>query len=101
MVDQADLMRVGMLNGEWQQIASAIDIFDSGGKIINMTVGVDMSLPQGRAITIQTQAMDYPQAMVEAIKNFLSSREQEIRNELADLGVTGVASSPNTKGASK
>ncbi|PWT92089.1 MAG: hypothetical protein C5B54_04140 [Acidobacteria bacterium] len=86
-----------MLSSERRQIVEALAIFDAGGHITNLTVARETDPPPGTgafSIMISTVYMDYPQMMVEAIKNFLHQRRDQIAQELTDLGVTNITDEP-------
>lgn len=95
MVDVSDLQKVMMLSSEKQNISNALTQFDSGGVILSMSVGPRP--PAGEplfsgmgGIPVDTSGMQYPQAMVDAIKQSLVQRQGEIEQQLQALGVTGM-----------
>ncbi|PWT88189.1 MAG: hypothetical protein C5B54_11000 [Acidobacteria bacterium] len=91
MIKQTDLAAIISLNGELQQIRFALQLFDEGGRIIRMDIVSGVGVMPGRTVTIDTAYMSYPQQMIEAIKSFLHAREQAVHDELAALGITGIA----------
>lgn len=94
MVALTDLQKVTLLASEQKTIASALAQLDGDGRILGMTIGVAQPagasvLPLG-GVQVSTARMSYPQAMVDTIKQFLRQRQDEIGQELQQLGVTGV-----------
>lgn len=98
MVDQANLIKVTQLNDERNRIMRAQDMLhEEGARITNMIVGEPLRNEEGEAIggwlfseLINTEYMDYPQQMLDAISNFLGNRIMEITNELDSMGLTGI-----------
>jgi hypothetical protein len=91
MVDTTNLSRINQLYMELNAITQARELLDDGGRIISLTVGKQSdSEPPFWQFTsaLNTEYMQYPQMMVEAIKAFMVGREQDIESELSDLGVT-------------
>lgn len=89
MVDLTDITRATMLNGELDAVERALDLFSGGARIVSLTLMSDQA--PWRSADVNTSAMPYPPQMVETIKGFLSQRAAEIRQQLGELGVTGVA----------
>ena len=107
MVYIADLSDVGVLYQELRAIRTAVDNFDHGGRIVQMTVsGGETPMPdpmpdwqpgQGRppwaisprqSVSVTTEYIEYPAAMVDAIRAAFAQHEAEIIQRLAELGVT-------------
>lgn len=94
MVAFSDLGKAQQLYGEAQNIDGALGNFDAGGAIITMTVsggtaGGQPAFPR-MPIAVDTTGMQYPAAMVDAIKAALTARRSAIDRELQELGVSGV-----------
>jgi len=93
-MEYSNINQVNRLVQERRSITAALASFDQGGRIIAMSVGqpppADQPMPAlfGGA-QVNTAFIDYPPAMVEAIKAALTARQGAITNELAQLGVTG------------
>ena len=84
MVDSNNLPMINALFDEYQNIANAIVILDHDGKIMRMTVA-------GPGVaTVDTSYMDYPQQMVTGIKQYFAQRQEQIRDELEEAGLTVV-----------
>ena len=94
MVDRENLGRVNQLYDEREQIVQTLNLFDQGGRIIRLTVGVEGETNWQKFIantaSVSTEGLPYPPQMVDAIKGFLEQRKDEIAQELADLGLSGV-----------
>lgn len=88
MVDRGDLGQINSLYVELQSIESALDIFEHGGRINGMEINAE---ELGRPTYVDTRRLNYPQAMIDAIKSQLQTRRTEIESELADAGITGVS----------
>lgn len=105
MVDRADLPKINMLYTERGRINMALKMFDEGGRIVAMTVNKPRAEGQdimsGPSVTVGTSEMEYPAQMTEAIKNFLHVREEQIREELTAMGVTGIGEPELRKGERK
>lgn len=93
-VDRINLSRITALYEESRNLASAQENLNSGGRIVSMTIGPGPSdmgpdaPPMMRMPTsISTTGIEYPAAMVDAIKTALAERQQAITAALADLGV--------------
>lgn len=105
----ADIDRVNQLSQEKLSIQAALGMLESGGKISAMTVsggtyegpmpGPMPGMPgmTGMPVTVQTQNIDYPPQMTEAIKTALQPRLQQLTEELAQLGVTGMEQAQSQK----
>ena len=96
MVSQSDLAKVNRLNEEYQNITRAIENLDGGGRIVTMVISAPQpengnGFPMGQAAVVPTQYINYPDQMIDAIKHAVDARMHEIRDELASLGVTGLA----------
>lgn len=94
MVDRADLPKINTLYSERAIITGTLKMFDEGGRIVAMTVNKPRNEGEnimfGPSITVNTERMQYPAQMVEAITGFLHGREEQIKQELTALGVTGI-----------
>ena len=94
MVDRENLARVNELYGERAKIVQVRHLFDRGGRIIRLTVGQEEETNGqtffANTASVSTHYMTYPEQMLTAIKGFLEQRKDEIANELAGLGLTGV-----------
>lgn len=100
MVDKSDLGQINQLYDEYRLINAALDNFNAGGQIIQMTIsggppnapppsGPTFTPPR-MSVSLPTTGITYPAAMVEAIKSALNARVGEINDELVKFGVTGV-----------
>jgi hypothetical protein len=90
-----DIQKINGLVAERRSIVTALASFDRGGRIVGMTVG--MPPPEGHptppvamGAQVNTQYINYPPGMVDSIKAAFATRQQQITQELAQLGVTGV-----------
>jgi len=81
MVDASNLGRVRMLYGEKSRIDQALTSLNAGEPIRSLKIG---------EVEISTVHLTYPPQMVQTIRNDLLGRLDEIKNELTDLGVTGL-----------
>lgn len=98
MVDKVDIERVNQLYTEYQLINAAIENFDLGGQIVQMTVSpgpnaLPPSSPMFQlrmSVSVPTTFIGYPATMVDAIKAAFTARIGAINDALAGLGVTGV-----------
>jgi hypothetical protein len=99
MVAQSDLAKVQALNSEYQSLQRATQFLNDTppGKIVAMTIGPPPPPEAGAfggfpgGITVRTDYMEYPQAMVDSIKASLNARVNQVRQELGALGITGLA----------
>lgn len=99
MVDTTSLSQINQLYAELNAITQTNAMLDEGGRIIGLTVGKqsDSEPPYWQFTSaINTEYMQYPPTMVEAIKAFMTSRKQTIESELSDLGITIEAAEPRT-----
>jgi hypothetical protein len=87
MVDRSSLRKVNALYEEHGQLVQAIHNLDGGGRISSMDI---VGPPGELSATVPTEYIVYPPAMVAAVKTALQGRQQEIKNELATLGLTGL-----------
>lgn len=102
MVDWADIPQATALANEKQSITVALDSLERGGRIIAMTIappqperpeqpeGQPPMLPPVIGTTVQTQSIEYPQEVITAIEAALIARQDEIAQQLSDVGVSGV-----------
>ena len=107
MVDIADLSDVGVLYQELRSIRVAVENFDLGGRIVQMTVSGGQNpvpdpmpdwqpgqgrppwaIPPRQSVTVNTEYIEYPTQMVDAIRAAFDQHEQEILQRLAELAVT-------------
>lgn len=97
MVDQSDLAKVTQLNAERNTIMFTLDLLHEDGRVINMTVGKPGRDEDGEVIpnswilsfSVNTEYMEYPPQMKDAIMDFLGQRCIDIGNELSSMGLTG------------
>lgn len=108
MVDRSDLPKINALYAQRRQIERVLQLFDEGGVIISLTVGKQSEgEPKFWQFTAQanTERMNYPQIMIDNIKQYLLQESDQINSELEGMGLTGVEALPrqaaNTKGAKK
>lgn len=94
MVDRNNLQQVNMLYAEASMIESALQGFDNGGRIVEMSVSPG-PLPEGAdvimrpsGIPVSTVHIDYPPQMVDAIRQQLAARHDAIESELRALGLS-------------
>ena len=92
MVDQSNIGDIVRLNNEYQNSVRAISNLDDGGRIASMVInGPDVpNQPPRASAVVPTGYVDYPPGMALSIRNLLVARVDEIRQELAALGVTGL-----------
>lgn len=94
MVTKDDLAKANRLANETREISRAIQILDSGGRIMAMMVGNPNPSPDSPAIPgfaqVDVSTLDYPAPMVESIKAQFRTRQQAINSELSAMGVTEV-----------
>lgn len=97
-MDFTDIGKVNTLYAEQKSIQRVLEIFADGGRITQVGVspaaGADPSVVPP-AMVVGTEYMTYPPQMVDAIRSGLETRQQEIADELAQLGVTGVPQPPS------
>lgn len=91
MVDISDFPRINSLITESNNIIRAIDNIDDGGIITSMVIAPRPD-QDGTAIpaSVVTTYMRAPSAMYQAIRELLLRRQEDISDELSDLGVRGV-----------
>lgn len=96
MVERTDLQRVNALYAELSGIARGLQVIDQGAEIISVIFAIrsDSDSPWRSPTTVRTEHMDYPPQMVEAIKQFMYQREDQIASELSNLGLQGVEAQP-------
>lgn len=106
MVDRADLTRVLDLYREWNALNQCIINLDAGGRINSMIVVGPPSTPPHYepgepippdpypAAIVPTPNWPYPPAMKEGIKQIAIARQDEITEELANYGLTGLTVAP-------
>jgi len=92
MVDRDNLTEATQLNFELQHIERALINLENGGRITSMVI---TSGPEQQAAIVNTNYIDYPLSMVEAIKALLQGRKQYLLDELEALGVTNLDAPPN------
>ena len=80
MVTQADLSKANQLNVEYATIAGAKQLLDSGENINAMVID---------GLTIDTSYMfaHVPSQMLDTIKQLMTTRQDEIAQELQGMGV--------------
>ena len=95
MVALNDMAQIQTLYGEMRLLEQAIGNFDDGGVITALTVSPPAPEPDQvppmtirSSVMVDTHDMPYPEPMVTAIKQFLTTRITGIKDELAKLGVT-------------
>jgi hypothetical protein len=98
MVDQTDIAKVVRLNEEYGNIVRAVTNLDGGAPILTVVVGAPENDQMQQAAVMQTHFMHFPPQMIDGIKSQARTRIDEIRHELAELGVTGLAE-PEFRGA--
>lgn len=93
-MDFADIQKAQGLVNEKQAIQRALQLFDEGGRIVQIGLGrqpTSDAAPMGMGfVMVPTAYIDYPQQMVDAIKTAFQGRVTAITDELTKLGVTGM-----------
>lgn len=84
MVSKNDLSRANELAEQYLAIKQAIVNLQSGGQIIEMTISGASPHPN---ITVPTAYMSYPEQMVHAIEGLMTTRQEQINQELVGMGV--------------
>jgi len=95
-MDRSNLQQVNMLYGEVRAIDMALQGFNNGGRIVQMSVSPG-PLPEDdeamrgimTGIAVDVSRIDYPPQMVESIRISVQQRLAAINTELQNLGVTG------------
>ena len=89
MVAQSDLAKANMLNAGYNSITAALNSFDNGGSILQMTVGVPQENMPPMGVMVDTTYMfeHVPPQMIETIKQLMHARQDEISQELQAMGV--------------
>jgi len=98
-MDRSNLFQVNRLYDEANAIGQALQGFDNGGRIVAMSVSFGPLLepteqaPIVRPMSamVDVSGIEYPQAMVDAIRTSLQQRLAAINAELQQLGLTGAA----------
>lgn len=99
-----DIQRVNVLSNEKLSIQAALGMLGSGGRITAMTVsggqyegqrpgpvpGMPPIMGGGGPVTVPSSYIEYPAQMITAITAALQTRLQQINQELAQMGVTGM-----------
>lgn len=95
MVDRTNLEQVNMLYTEARTIEAALQGFDNGGRIVEMSVspgplpeGDDVIRGRPSGIPVSTVHIDYPPQMVQGIREQLQARKAAIDAQLSALGLT-------------
>lgn len=107
MVDMVNLGQASRLSRDLMQISQALQNFDNGGVIVSMTISAGdlpveamRAMPQVPGVPVSTVGISYPPQMVDAIKTSLHSRQDDIRKQLDELGVSGIdPAEPSPAGA--
>lgn len=104
MTDYTDVPQVNSLYFEQQQIRSAIDYLSTGGIMTTLTILPPVAPPNPSPtiakmmVTINLPTPN-PQALVDQALAAFQLRDEEITQQLADLGVTNTPSSQRSKTA--
>ena len=85
MVDRTQLDQVNELYGEQATITRALSVFDAGGRIVELTVATPAD-----SVMVSSEYMSYPGPMIASIRQQLEQRQVVIRQELTNLGITGM-----------
>lgn len=88
-MDQADISKVAILHTERTTLQAALDNLVRGGQITQMAIAD----PDGHrpVAIVSTVGMQYPQAMVDAIRGELQRRINEINRQFSEMGITGLS----------
>lgn len=97
MVELTQFQNASMLVEEFKAIDVALDNLEQGGRIVSMSIAPpEGELPEGTpkpppmpGAPVSTRGVDYPPAMVTAIKTALGQRQDALAKQLTDMGVTG------------
>ena len=94
-MDRSNLQQVNMLYAEARSIDLALQGFEQGGGIVEMSVSMG-PIPEdeeGRrsisGIPVRTTYMPTPPAMLDSVKALMTARKTAIEQELQRLGLTG------------
>lgn len=80
-----DLQKITALSQESTSIQQALTMFSENKRITAITVGAVP--PYFSGVTVPTAYVDYPQMMIDEICVALEARQQEITQELDQMGV--------------
>lgn len=97
MVELTQFQNAATLVEEFKSIDVALANLEAGGRIVSMNVAPpEGELPEGApqpppmpGAPVSTRTVDYPPAMVAAIKTALGQRQDALAKQLTDMGVTG------------
>jgi hypothetical protein len=90
MVDFAQMEQANLLFQQIQQIERAIQAFDAGGVISGFTVTEPPFEFNSPAVMVSAAGVPYPPQMTDGVKEALHAKLDQLGQELAALGVTGV-----------
>jgi len=82
MVAQTDIVRASQLVEESQSIDRAIAYLAAEGKIIQMVIA---SADTPTSVMLDVSYINYPAAMVDAIRSAMQQRQEAIKTEVAQL----------------
>lgn len=82
MVDITDLPQVNSLMQNYINYRQALDVLDDDGSIASFS----LTGRRGFA-TVSAADIDYPQQMIDAIRDQVRRRVENLERDLADLGV--------------
>ena len=82
MVAQTDIVQASKLVEESQNIERAIAYLGAGGTIIQMVIA---SAEMPTSVMLDVSYINYPAAMVDAIRTAMQQRQEAIKTEVAEL----------------
>lgn len=82
MVETLSLPQVSTLMQSYTNYRQALDIIDDGGRISSFV----LAGPIGSA-TVLSDDIEYPRQMLEAIRDQIAARLDDLEKDLSDLGV--------------
>jgi hypothetical protein len=104
MVDRADLQRINELYTELNRLVQAHRMLSGSNSAITSMVISQLSEPDpdqpdqpqywARSTSVNTENMEYPPQMVNALLQQMEQREHTIADELKAIGITGVEPEP-------
>lgn len=95
MVDMADIVTVQATQHELDNITRALEILDAGSaRITYSTFATPIDQEPGQSVQVDTSFIAYPEQMLTAIADQLRSRQSQLSEQLDQLGVTGVPTTP-------